>query len=408
MSIEIRPVREDELDRVHFVLSYSFTGDRSDAGRTAGHHLEEMAPATVLLEDGEIVACLRVYPLTMLVNGAPISMGGVSSVACLPEHRRKGHVGTLLRQAMSDMRDNGQSLSALYTPHPALYRRYGWMVAASNLKFTWHPKHVAAYNPSAIRGRAVRVTEEDRSMVEDIYRRYSDRRTGQLVRSERWWKECFFRRIYGDDRKPSDVAVWYDESGKPSGYVCYQNKRDQQPSGPPTQTLWLREFVALSSDAYQGLLRYLLSHDLADEMFWHGPIEDPFAYALDDSYQVKREYVDDLMLRVVDIEKAVPARPAGPGAPDGAFTVSIVDAAAPWNQGTWRIECSGGKLSATRGNGTGDLTMEASTFAAVYDGFMRASDAVRSGLAEASDRKAALLADRIFAVDYPPNGSDFF
>ena len=52
--------------------------------------------------------------------------------------------------------------------------------------------------------------------------------------------------------------------------------------------------------------------------------------------------------------------------------------------------------------------MEAATFAAVYDGFMKASDAVRSGLAEASDTNAALLVDRMFAAEYPPNGSDFF
>ena len=103
------------------------------------------------------------------------------------------------------------------------------------------------------------------------------------------------------------------------------------------------------------------------------------------------------------------ARPAAPGAPDGAFSVAISDAAAPWNQGTWRIEHSGGKLSAQKADGSSaDLSMEAATFAAVYDGFMKASDAVRSGLAEASDTNAALLADRMFASEYPPNGSDFF
>jgi len=124
---------------------------------------------------------------------------------------------------------------------------------------------------------------------------------------------------------------------------------------------------------------------------------------------VKREYVDDLMLRVIDVQKAVPARPAAPGAPEGAFSIALTDAAAPWNQGTWRIESSGGKLSARKADGSrSDLSMEAPTFAAIYEGFMKASDAVRSGLAEASDRDAALLADRVFASEYPPNGSDFF
>ena len=39
---------------------------------------------------------------------------------------------------------------------------------------------------------------------------------------------------------------------------------------------------------------------------------------------------------------------------------------------------------------------------------MKASDAVRAGLAESSNEKAALLADRIFASEYPPRGPDFF
>jgi predicted acetyltransferase len=404
---EIRPARDDELDRVHLVVAYSFTGDRSQEGRERMRHVEELAGPTVLVEDGEIVASLRVYDFTVLVNGAPVRMGGVSSVACLPEHRRKGYVGMLLRHALEEMRERGQPLSALYTPHPSLYRRYGWMVAAANLKFTFNPKHVAAYNPPGVRGRAVRVTEEDLPVIEEVYRRYSERRTGQHVRSERWWKEAFFRRIYDTERKLADVAVWYSDNGEPSGYVCYESSRGPPPMG--SSKLWLREFVALSGDGYQGLLRYMLSHDLTDEIFWYGPVEDPLAYAVDDSYQVKREYTDDMMLRVVDVEAAVAARPAAAGAPGGAFTVTISDAAAPWNQGTWRIESSGGKLSARKADGSSaDLAMEAATFAAVYDGFMKTSDAVRSGLAEALDHDAALMADRVFASEYPPNGSDFF
>jgi predicted acetyltransferase len=407
MPPEIRLAREDELDRVHLVVAYSFTGDRSQEGRERMRHVEELAAPLVLIEDGDIVASLRVYDFTMLVNGEPVRLGGVSSVACLPEYRRKGYVGMLLRHSLEQMRAAGQPLSALYTPHPSLYRRYGWMVAGANLKFSINPKHVAAYDLSPVRGRAVRVTEEDQPVVEDVYRRYSERRTGQHVRSERWWKEAFFRRIYDTDRKLADVAVWYGENGAPSGYMCYESSRGPPPIG--TSKMWLREFVALTGDAYQGLLRYTLSHDLTDEIFWYGPVEDPLAYTVDDSYQVKREYFDDLMLRVVDVETAVGARPAGPGAPEGAVSIAISDAAAPWNQGTWMIKCSGGKLSARKAEGTtAELSMEAATFAAVYDGFIKASDAVRSGLAEASHPNAALLVDRMFAAEYPPNGSDFF
>ncbi len=379
MATEIRPAREDELDRVHFVVAYSFSSDRTAEGRERMHHLEEMAWPIVLLENSEIVATLRVFDFTMLVNGTPIPMGGVSAVACLPEYRRKGYVGMLLRHALETMREAGQPLSGLFTPHPALYRKYGWMVAASNLKYTLNAKQVAPYLTT---------------------------RTGPLVRSERWWKEAFFRRIYDDKRGLSDVAVWR-EGDQATGYVCYESNR-----GPPpfaASKIWLREFVALTADAYQGLLRYMLSHDLMEEIFWFGPLDDPLAYSIDDSYHVKREYMDNMMLRVVDVERAVTARPAAPGAPDGALSIAISDAAAPWNQGTWRIESSGGKLLAKKADGANaELVMEAATFAAVYDGFMKATDAVRAGLAGAPNGAAALLADRIFASEYPPRGSDFF
>jgi len=201
MATEIRPAREEELERVHFVVAYSFTADRTPEGREGMRHIEEMAWPTVLLEDGEIMATLRVYDFKMLVNGVPVPMGGVSSVACLPEYRRKGYVGMLLRHALEQMREAGQPLSALYTPHPPLYRKYGWMVAASNLKYEFNPKQIAPYKTDPPQGRAVRVTEEDQLLVEHVYLRYSERRTGPLVRSERWWKEAFFRYLYDDKTK---------------------------------------------------------------------------------------------------------------------------------------------------------------------------------------------------------------
>jgi hypothetical protein len=44
----------------------------------------------------------------------------------------------------------------------------------------------------------------------------------------------------------------------------------------------------------------------------------------------------------------------------------------------------------------------------MYNGFLRPSEAARSGQAEVSDPKAAAMADRILAADYPPFSSEFF
>jgi predicted acetyltransferase len=407
MSVEIRAGTPDDLDDIHRVVAYSFTADRSDDGRRAMTHLEDLTNPYVLTEDGQIAACLRIYDFEMLVNGTPVPMGGVSAVACLPEHRRKGYVGQLLRFALERMREAGQPLSALHTPHPSLYRRYGWIYASSAVKTTFSPKELALYVKAPPSGRAVRVTEEDWPALESIYARHTARRTGWLLRSERWWKEAVFRRIYEDKRPLCDVAVWENAAGEQTGYVAYLPSR-QGDFGK--SSLWIQELIALDRDAYLGLLRYVLSHDLIEEVVWFSPADEPFSTVLEDSDHriLKREYGDMLMLRIVDLEQAVAARPAGSHAPDGAFTLAVTDASAPWNQGTWLIESSAGRLSAARKDGPADITTDATTFAAIYDGYVRTEDAARSGLAEITNPEAATLADRFFASDYPPYGSDFF
>jgi predicted acetyltransferase len=402
LTIEIRPAKEDELAKVHDVVALSFSGDRSAEGRKGYMHVERLAHPTVLLDGGEIVAALRVYDMVERMNGAEVPMGGVSSVSCYPEHRRKGHVGRLLVDALAAMRDKGQALSALHTPHPALYRKYGYMDAEIHAKYSWRPKSIRPYKAAPAAGKASRVEEGDWQTLDRVYERAAAGRTGWLKRPETWWKEAVFRRIYDHERKLRDVVVWHGASGEAEGYAAYGTE-----GGESSRTLAIGDFVALTADAYVGLLRYVMSHDLHHQIAWEGPIDEPLAVAVDDSSLLEREIADGYMLRVVDIGSAIGARPAGRGAPDGAFTVGIVDQVCPWNEGAWQIENAGGQLNAASG-GTADVTMEAATFAAVYNGYLRMSDAVRCGLAEAVVGADTALADRVLASDFPPYGSDFF
>jgi predicted acetyltransferase len=276
------------------------------------------------------------------------------------------------------------------------------MDAEAHVKYVWKPKTIKPYNSARPVGKGVRVEEGDWQILDGVYEQAAVGRTGWLRRTEMWWKEGIFRRIYDPERKVRDVVVWRGEDGSPSGYVAYGTT-----GGEEKRTLDIGEFVALDSDAYVGLLRYILSHDLHHEISWQGPIDDPLPVAVDDSSRLDQEVFDGYMLRVVDVEEAVKARPAALGAPDGAFTLGIRDDVCPWNDGAWRIENAGGRLMAVKDRDA-DVTMEAATFAAVYNGYLRGSDAVRGGLAEAGAGADLALMDRVLASDRPPFGSDFF
>ena len=408
MSLEIRPVSSDELDRFHFLVSYAFSSDRTPEGRERMKHVEAIGEDYALYEDGVMMACLRLFSMRMFIHGASIPLSGVSHVACLPEHRRKGYVGRLLRHALGVMREHGQPLSSLWTPHPSLYRRYGWMVASEAYFYRFNPKEIAPADASPPAGSPRRLSEEQWPAVAEVYSRFAAPRNGYLDRDEHWWKETVFRRIYDEKRNLYDVAVWAGGRGEPRGYVVYHSEREHRPDGPGVTKLVAEELIALDGDAYKGLLRYLLSHDLANEVVIWARSDEPLPLAVDEPWRIKMEHWHGFMLRIVDIEKAIAARPPSTGAPEGAFSVHIADAAAPWNQGAWRIECSGGRLAAARSEGAAGLSTDAAAFAAMYNGYLRPSEAVRSGLADASDPETAATADRILAVDSPPHPADFF
>jgi predicted acetyltransferase len=78
--------------------------------------------------DGEIVASLVLYPLTVWVRGQRLALAGVGSVAVSPEHRRRGVGEALMRSVLRELRQTGRALSVLYPFRGSYYRKLGYGV----------------------------------------------------------------------------------------------------------------------------------------------------------------------------------------------------------------------------------------------------------------------------------------
>src|SRR5512143_3938832 len=118
MNIEIRPPKSGaEWERHSFIAAYAFNGDRSETGLARRMEYYDRDWALAAFDDGEMVAGLVAIPFEQYFAGAVIPTGGIASVSCLPERRRGGYVGQLLRHSLASMRDAGQPLSMLWTPH---------------------------------------------------------------------------------------------------------------------------------------------------------------------------------------------------------------------------------------------------------------------------------------------------
>ena len=409
MSIEIRPPLTDEEWEQHcFISAYAFDGDRGETGTARRSKYYERSWALSAFDDGQIAAGMMVIPFEQYLNGARIPLGGVASVSCLPERRRGGYVGALLRRSLETMREAGQPLSALWTPHPSLYRRFGWEMAARMVGYAFPPKVTHVRRP-AERGRWERLTPDDWPRFDAIYTQHHQARNGGMTRNEQRWRWNVFEDYAAG--KVRDAAIWANDAGQPRGYVIYSTRTRSAATFPFVETLLqVHDWAALDAAAYAAVLTYLLNHDLASRITMLASQDDP----LPDALEVPAHLSEPpgawfgIMLRLVDVQRAIEARPALPQASGKGVTIALTDRAAPWNAGTWRIGASEGRMSAERTTTAPDLEMDVCALAPIYNGFTRPAEAVRTGSVSAASDDAIAAATELFASTYSPYCPDDF
>ena len=186
--------------------------------------------------------------------------------------------------------------------------------------------------------------------------------------------------------------------------MYYQPTRPE----PDQPRFWVREIVALTTDAYLNLLLYIVRHDLPREIAINAAPDDPFYSLVDDARHVKVEESYDLMNRIVDVEGASKLRPPADPTLETNFTMAISDRSAPWNEATWHVSQSGGEVQVEKTESQPDLTLSSTTLAPLYNGFLTASAAAFAGRVQVDNEAALAKADAFFSTLHPPFCSDGF
>jgi len=402
-DIEFRPLRPEDVEQAAYVEAVAFY--RQPTLRWTELIRRYFPPEWTVgaFVDGRLVADVRTMPTARRINGGAISYGAVGPVACLAEHRRKGHVNRLLRMSLEGMRDQGIAMSGLHTPHDALYRRYGWERAEGKKRYLFQAKDISLRlrgQPGALEP----VKADDWQRLEAAYRRYAGPRNGPLHRTEPWWREAILRDHLQD--RAREAFLWLDGSGGAQGFIVYASA-SAGPEPMADQELFVRDMVALTSDAYLGLWQHLLVHDIAQRIVVHVPLHDPFSDLVVDPWKVEVQRGEGAMIRIVDVEQALARRPyCGRGGV--SFTMRVIDSSAPWNDGVWRVEADQGRMQAERTEAEADIELSVNFLAPLLTGFIRADQAAEVGMLKVNREQALAQAQEAFAVSHPPYCDDFF
>lgn len=133
-------------ERAHPLMDYAFGAGPSAPrpAEDAGQDEEKAAdpePTTLLAEvDGAPVATAVGWPFEQNVRGLPVTALGVGGVAAHPDHRRGGHVRSVLNRLHADAIAAGAVTAALYPFRPSFYARFGYAGLPQ-------PRHVRLLSP---------------------------------------------------------------------------------------------------------------------------------------------------------------------------------------------------------------------------------------------------------------------
>jgi predicted acetyltransferase len=393
MDFDIRVLTAGDMERWKVVQRTAFMGTEEEVEREAALYDPDWVLGAFV--DGELQASASSIPFEIRLEGAKVRMGGVSGVASMPAYRRQGLVAALLRRTLERSHENGEPLSGLWTPHPALYRRYGWELCSDATMCTFSPQTALETGPMPA-GKIESLSAAGWREADTVYQAWARGRNSCLTRNEVIWTQIILH------TRNRASYLYRNEDGEPEGYVVLNVPSGGRMAERTLTVMWL---VALTGPAYRALLELVLSHDLVANIRWVTPPDEPFIDLVLDPTQIEMARLNGLLLRVIDLPEALAARPAYGG---GRITWRLEDRDCPWNAGVWSIEAQGGHLAAERTREAPMLGLDARALAQLYNGSRSATVLARAGRIDVLDPAALPVADALFAMRTPPYCADEF
>lgn len=401
---EIRPIAEDEFDAFHAVDEHAFQGSPPAADeRPKILSRFEFDRSLAAFDGGVPVGIAGAFSFRMRIPGAVASVAGVSWVAVLPSHRRRGILTQLMRRQLSDVRERGEAIAVLWASEAGIYGRYGYGRASWHAAFAVRRGEGAlAPDAPADPGLRLRIAEPERARAElaKVYDGILEVRPGFFARTDPWWDRVLDDPEAGrKNASPLRCMLAEDDSG-PRGYALYSGVgRWEDETFLPDNSISVRELLAADPAASAALWADLLGRDLVSEIrATLRPVDDPLFFQLADPRRLRPTVTDGLWVRITDLPAALAqrryARPVD-------VVIEVRDQIFPGNAGRWRLHADGsGAAVCEPASAEADISLGIAELGAAYLGGTRLAALAAAG--QVTELRPGTLAPLSTAMSWDP------
>ena len=353
------------------------------------------------------------YSFQLTVPGGTVPAAGITRIAVLPSHRRRGILTAMMGELFSDAISRSEPLAILFASEAGIYGRFGFGLATMDLGLALRrgegrlaPGPIATGEP--VRLRAPEPAQAQAELAA-VFATELAQRPGTVARDERWWTYLLtdVPALRPSGSSPLRCLLAEDDD-RPRGYALYRTSShwsDHLAEG----RLEILELYAADPVAAHALWSDLLGRDLVGEVrAWRRPLDEPLLAMLADGRRARPALVDALWLRLVDLPEAMTRRQY---AAPADLVLEVSDPVIAANDGRWRLRAGGpgaARAACERTSDAADVRLTVQTLGAAYLGGAQLSQFAAAGhVVELTPGALATLGTAL-AWDRPPYSGMLF
>jgi predicted acetyltransferase len=348
-------------------------------------------------ENGQVVGGAGALPFTLTIPGARIPAAGVTAVAVLPTHRRRGILTALMRAQLDACRQRGEAVAYLWATEDTIYGRFGYGVASFTAEIDLARERSAfhaSFEPAGVT-RIVPLAQAE-AIVAPVYERVAAATAGMFTRTSEWWRARSLADPHWRRRGGGEMQCVVVESGRSATAYALYRLNAAFDRGVQTGSVEVIEAMGDSPEATRTLWRFLLDIDwMARVRAALLPVDHPLLLLVAEPRRLRMSVRDGLWVRLVDLEAALARRTY---AAQDAVVVDVRDAFCPWNEGRFRIGANG----VARTSQPRDLACDVTTLGSVYLGGFTWAQLAQAGRVEELCDGAVHRADALFRTERAP------
>ncbi len=395
----IRRPRPDDDAALLTVDSVAFGWTPPEDGfRSAWQYAHAEPYAWCAEVDGAPVGKTAAFPMeTTLPGGRSIRTPGVTSVAVLPTHRRRGLLRALLTRQLSEMAAAGEPATVLTASEGSIYGRFGFGVTTLYARIEVNRPEVEFLPTAPTAGVSMELVELSRAgdVLPGLHEAMRSRTPGMTTRPDLIWDDLVADREH-DRRGMSKLfsVLAREASGTPVGAVGW--RVGSQPSGVqvPAAPVKVEFLIAADPAVRMDLWRFVSDLDLTGVVTAYVPVDEALPWALVDRNAVAiRALSDWTWTRILDLAAVVEARSYPV---DGEMVIGVVDDLFEANDGAWSLEVHDGRARVEPSRAEPVVTAAVDSWASLLMGTVSppvlAAAGRLSGEPDSVDRLARMLA----------------